>query len=283
MTELYRGIERALAVLTALNRSNSSSVTELSRRTSISRPALYRILGVLVEAGYVRRRSDDRTYCPTSKVRTLSDGFRDDTSIYEIAAPILAALQREVVWPTDLAVYRGDRLELLETTRRQSPFVIDDLVAGGQLSSIFTTALGLAFLAHARPAERDAIIERYATKHPELASQEEHGAGQLLRTLDTVRAQRFAWRYRGSVKETGTIAVAVLQDGYAVASIGITFIAAALSVSEVVKRHLASLEEAAHAIGSALEAGAIDVVNSDDRTSEDTHTREWQVQEPEAR
>ncbi len=253
MAEDYRGIERALVVLTALNRASSSSVTDLSRRTGISRPALYRILGVLVDTGYVRRRGDDRTYCPTSKVRTLSDGFRSDTSIYEIAVPVLAALQREVVWPTDLAVYRGDRLELLETTRRQSPFVIDDLVAGGQLSSIFTTALGLAFLAHARPAERDAIVESYATKHPVLAADEEHGVEQLAKTLDSVRAQGYAWRYRGSVKETGTIAVPVLQAGNAVASIGITFIAAALSVSEVVKRHLAALEEAARAIETALE------------------------------
>lgn len=249
----YRGISRALAVLTALNRANGSNVTQISRATGISRPALYRILTVLSETGYVRRRDDDRAYFLNSKVRTLSDGFRSDAWIYEMAAPILNVLQREVVWPTDLAIFRGNRLELLETTRRQSPFVIDDLMAGGQLSSVFTTALGLAFLSHAHPTERAAIIESYVSREGSPDERFARDAGFTDQLFETVRAQGYAWRYRGSVKETGTIAVPVLRDGFAVASIGITFIASALSVTEAVRRHLSALTRAAQEIEIALE------------------------------
>lgn len=248
----YRGIARALAVLTALNRANGSSVTGISRTTGISRPALYRILGELVDAGYLRRRDDDRTYFLTSKVKSLSDGFRSETSIYEIAAPILDGLQQEVVWPTDLAIFRHNRLELLETTRRQSPFVIDDLTAGGELSSIFMTALGLAYLSYALPSERDAIIESYASR-PESRdarfAQDPQFAEEL---FEQVRRQGYSWRFGGSVKETGTIAVPIIGNGYAVASIGITFIASALTVAQAVERHLPALKLAAQKIEAAL-------------------------------
>lgn len=250
----YRGISRALAVLTALNRSNGSSVTEISRLTGISRPALYRILTVLTETGYLRRRMEDRAYILTSKVKTLSDGFRSETWINEIASPVLDALQRKVVWPTDLAMFRGNRLELLETTRRQSPFVIDQLVAGGELSSVFKTALGLAYLSYAHPSERAAIIAFYASQDNTTDATFARDAELLQQIFKRVTDQGYAWRYGGSVKETGTIAVPVIRGEFAVASVGITFIASALSVEEAVKRYMSILKQSARDIEGGLES-----------------------------
>ncbi len=253
MQDEYRGISRALQILTALNRTNGSTITELSRTTGISRPAVHRILTVLAEAGYVRRRDQDRAFFLTSKVKMLSDGFRDESWISEVAAPILDRLQQEVVWPTDLATFRGDRLQLVETTRRRSPLVIDRGLAGGQLSSIFRTALGLAYIAYARSAERDAIFDSYASKpdSPDAELARDPAAVGVL--LAQVRKQGYASRFRGSVPETGTIAAPVLHRGHAVASIGVTFIASVLTVAEAATRHLAALTRAAKDIEAQLD------------------------------
>lgn len=240
----YRGISRALQVLTALNQTNGSSVSDLSRRTGISRAAVYRILGVLVESGYLTRRDHDRAYMLTSKVRMLSDGFRDEAWISEIGGPILDRLQQKVVWPTDLATFRGDRLQLVETTRRNSPLVIDHSLAGGQISSVLKTALGLAYLAFAETAERAAILDSYASKHDSPDAILAADTATVARLVAAVKKDGYASRYRGTVLETGSIAVPVKRNGFAVAAIGITFIASVLTVEEAVQRYLPDLLEA---------------------------------------
>ena len=245
MENEYRGIVRALQVLTALNMINGANVTRLARETQISRAALYRILSVLVDLGYVRRRDDSRTYILSSKVKTLSDGFREETWVTDIAAPHLDSLQRVVIWPTDLAVFRHDRMELVETTRRKSPFVIDHVLAGGELSSVLSTALGLAYISYAHPATRDAILKVAAAKPDSPDARLAADRSGVDGLIEGVRAQGYASRFRGSVKETGSIAVPVLHDGFAVASVGITFFAGVLIVDQAVKLHLEQLQHTA--------------------------------------
>ncbi|MDF2119511.1 helix-turn-helix domain-containing protein [Roseiarcaceae bacterium H3SJ34-1] len=241
----YRGISRALQVLTALNRANGSSVSDLSRRTGISRSALYRILNVLVDSGYLTRRDDDRAYRLTSKVKMLSDGFRDEAWISEIGGPILDRLQQKVVWPTDLATFRGDRLQLVETTRRNSPLVIDRGLAGGQISSALRTALGLAYLAFAETAEQAAILDSCASKPESPDALLAADTATVARLIAAVRKDGYASRHRGTVLETGTIAVPVKRNSYSIAAIGITFIASVLTVEEAALRYLPDLMEAA--------------------------------------
>lgn len=77
--------DRTLSVLRAPNEHNGSSVSELSTATSISRPALYRILDSLCVQGYVRRRRDGERYELTPLVRSLSDGFKDEGFLIEVS------------------------------------------------------------------------------------------------------------------------------------------------------------------------------------------------------
>jgi DNA-binding transcriptional ArsR family regulator len=86
-----RAALRTLTVLTALNVRNGATVAELTIATRISRPALYRILETLREAGYISVDISRRHYCLTMRVRSLAEGFSDEDWVTQIARPALAS------------------------------------------------------------------------------------------------------------------------------------------------------------------------------------------------
>ena len=53
---------RALAILEALNARPVSFVRDIARQTNISKPSIVRLLGILMEDGYVERASDRGAY-----------------------------------------------------------------------------------------------------------------------------------------------------------------------------------------------------------------------------
>ena len=106
-----RAALRTLTVLTALNVRNGATVAELAIATRISRPALYRILETLREAGYISVDIARRHYCLTMRVRSLAEGFSDEDWVTQVARPALAQLQRRVIWPTDLGTFPGSAHE----------------------------------------------------------------------------------------------------------------------------------------------------------------------------
>jgi len=79
LTYPLRGAVRTLEVLRAVNDTSGAGVSALAQRTRIPRPSLYRILETLCALGYVQRRADGEGYAPTILVRSLSDGFSDET------------------------------------------------------------------------------------------------------------------------------------------------------------------------------------------------------------
>ncbi len=250
-----RGALRTLGVLRALNERNGATVTELSETTGISRPALYRILSALCDSGYVVHRESDGGYILTRLVASLSKGFRSDSWTVEVATPVMEELQKKIMWPTDLSVFRDDRMRLLHTTRPLSPYAIDFAKIGAEVS-MTRSALGLAYLAFAEPAQQKEIIET-VQRTADNGFKCLETQGQLMKRLNDVRARGYAWRYRIAdshplAAKTGSIAIPVRMDGAIVATAGITFIATALTVDEAARRYLAQLQAAARDIESLI-------------------------------
>lgn len=249
-----RAAVRTLRVLQALNEHNGSTVTELMRRTDLSRPAIYRIIETLIATGFVAAGRVPHTYKLTSAVRSLSRGYSDDQLVAELAAPILNQLQRRVIWPTELATLRGTRMHLQDTTRHASPMVIDGEVVGRTIP-ILITALGLAYLSRCLPARRQAILTSIRASAD--ASDPPPGERRVRQLLETTRAKGYAWRQGGIVDghayQTSTIAVPVCAHGDARAALGITFFTSAMSIEEAARKYLSDLQRAAHTIERRLE------------------------------
>ena len=152
-----RGALRTLHVLRALNVRNGATVVELSRDTGISRPALYRVLETLREAGYVALDLSRRHYCLTMLVRGLADGFNDEDWVTEIARPVLRRLQKSILWPVDLGTFMDNAMWIRETTRPASTLTIDRGVVGVRFP-VLLSATGRAYLAFCPDDEREQIL-----------------------------------------------------------------------------------------------------------------------------
>jgi IclR family transcriptional regulator, mhp operon transcriptional activator len=240
------GVARTLDILCALNRANGSTVSALHALTRVSRPALYRTLEQFRSAGYVMRDERGRFHL-THLVRTLSDGFRNEDRIAEAASAVLEELQRRVLWPTDLAAYANHAMTLRETTRRQSPLVIDSAQVGLRLPML-ASAAGLAYLSFCDDKERDAIVEalRRSERPGDELARDERRVRQLVRQT---RAAGYASRYMGAIPglsstATGSIALPLREQGRVCACIGITFFSKVLTIEEAARRHLKDLKDA---------------------------------------
>jgi IclR family mhp operon transcriptional activator len=214
--------------------------------TRVSRPALYRTLEEFRAAGYVTRDERGRFHL-THLVRTLSDGFRNEDRLAEAAGPVLAELQRRVLWPTDLATYFNHAMVLRETTRRQSPLVIDSAEVGLRLPML-ASAAGLAYLSFCEDEEREAILEalRRSDRPGDEAARDERGVRQLVRKT---RAAGYASRYMGAIPGlsstgTGSIALPLREEARVCGCIGITFFSKVLTIDEAAKRYLGDLRDA---------------------------------------
>lgn len=230
-----------------LNVANGSTVSQLHNLTGISRPALYRILQCFSDAGYVVR-DDAGGFHLTHLVRSLSDGFRNEDRMAQIALPVLEALQRKVLWPTDLAVFANYSMHVRETTRPRSALVMDRGRVGYQLP-MFGSAVGIAYMAFCPDAEREAILEVLAASDDpnEQVAKDPRKVAQILKMT---RSDGYASRYRGPVPETGSIAVPVFGEDGVLSCLAITYFSAVLKPTEAAKRYFKDLKAAVQQIES---------------------------------
>lgn len=226
--------DRLLRILRAFNELGASTILDLARHTSISRPAIYRVVQALCEHGYLRRVSGTSVYRLTSKVRTLSSGYREEAWISEAGAEAICRLQEKVRWPTSLAVPERGHMVIRETTRFRSPFVFDMGMVGKQLP-ICTTALGLAYFAFCGP-ETQLIINRLVADEARTPSQAQ---------LRIIQRRGFATRVGGVQPRTSSIAVPILSPEAAIGSICITYAKGAVTHAQAVGAFLPLLRDAA--------------------------------------
>ncbi len=261
-----RAVARTLVLLQALNDRSGSTVSDLVRRTALSRPVIYRVLQALIDAGFVAAGRVPHTYKLTSSVRSLSRGYGDDQFIAEIAAPILEQLQKKVIWPTELATLRDTRMQLQDSTRHDSPMVIDGEVVGRTIP-VLSTALGIAYLSHCAPARRRSIL---AAIHATTRGIDPPPSARHTRNrLEAARSKGYAWREGGIIEghsyQTSTIAVPICVRGEARAALAITFFTSAMTISEAARKYLSDLQRAAQAIETRLERCKAIKTDTDDR------------------
>jgi IclR family mhp operon transcriptional activator len=245
-----RSLARGLALLVAMNRRRLPSVVDLAHDTHLPRPTVYRLLETLSRAGFVARGSPHDRYCLTSQVRALSDGFAEDDWIVDIAAPMMAQLTRQVVWPVALMTFEAGRMLVRETTHEASTLSIDHGMVGRSLPML-RTAAGRCYLALCPPKERRAVLDMLSrSKAPEDRAARERR--RLTTLLDAIRAKGHAIQDREINPKTTGIAVPIRLGTRVLGSLSLIWISSALTIEQAEIEFLPLLTSTARRIADAV-------------------------------
>ena len=235
-------------MLRALNVRNGATVVELSRDTGISRPALYRVLETLREAGYVALDLSRRHYCLTMLVRGLADGFNDEDWVTEIARPVLRRLQKSILWPVDLGTFMDNAMWIRETTRPASTLTIDRGVVGVRFP-VLLSASGRAYLAFCPDDEREQIL-RNLVETREKGYELMLDRGRIDEIFEQTRERGYGQRFGEEPVESGAIAVPVLGGRHVLGCVTMTFIRRGMTPADAASRCFAPMKEAAEQIAA---------------------------------
>ncbi|BBH46100.1 DNA-binding transcriptional regulator [Pseudomonas sp. KU43P] len=250
-----RGLSRGLALLNALNRlDGGASPSLLAEITGLHRTTVRRLLETLQDEGYVRRSESDDSFRLALKVRELSEGFRDEQWVSATAAPLLADLLQEVVWPTDICTLDVDAMVVRETTHRFSRLSFQRSMIGRRLP-LLQTATGLTYLAFCGDAEREQIIALLA-KREGAEFQLARNVPQLENVLRRVRHLGYGENFMAwnTEEKIASIAVPVIAEQRLLGCLNLVYVAKAMSIEQAAHRYLGALQKTARLIQEKLEA-----------------------------
>jgi IclR family mhp operon transcriptional activator len=259
-SDTIRGLERGLAVLHALHTKPACSLRDLNQITRIPKPSLLRILHTLEQSGWAARRLADGRYrvgTHFGQVARMRDRY---DQLAEAAGPVLERLCRTLSWPSDLMVPAGDHMEIRESSRGHSPFLINRDQIGHPVPWL-VSAVGRAYLAYCPDKERAQIIAtlRKSTFRDDRAARDPKLVDEI---LSEVRAKGYATRdpshtgaaYRKASFADGlaAIAVPVMKGRRVYGAINLLWIKTAFSIEEFASLHLQTLQAAAREIVEAM-------------------------------
>lgn len=254
--KIISSLERGLRVLQALQMRPDSSLHELYGLTSISKPSLLRILHTLSRSGVITRRLGDGRYRIGATLSHAPSRREHRDRIAEAGAPVLERLCQRVSWPSDLMVPAGDHMEICETNRARSPFLLQQERIGLPVAWL-RSATGTAYLAYCSARERQRVVDllRVSTRPEDRLARE---PARLNAILGEVRARGYGIRdpqhtggyYGGPPHSDGLFAISVpLRDGPRVlGAINILWLKNASSIEVFAARHLGELQDAADEI-----------------------------------
>lgn len=248
-----QSLERGLTVIRAFDAETPQlSLSDVARRTGLTRAAARRFLLTLQDLGYVR--TDGRLFSLTPRVLDLGYSYLSSLSLPEIAQPHLEELSRQVRESTSVSVLDGG--EIVYVARVPVSRIMTVGISVGTRFPAHATSMGRVLLAGLPAAELDAYLRE--TDLTTLTPRTVTSAEALRAELDTVREQGYA--LVDQELEEGLRAVAVPlrgRDGAVVAAMNVSTHAGRTSSAEVRRQVLPLLLAAARAIESDLASAAL--------------------------
>ncbi|MGV3650454.1 MAG: helix-turn-helix domain-containing protein [Devosia sp.] len=218
-----RAASRVLMVLQAMNREPHSTILSLHRATGLPKPTLVRLLKTLVANGFVSNDKRQSGYQITSLVTSLSSGFHGDPLVVEAGRAWAMELNARFKWPIAIAVFDKDAVIVRYSTVHDSPVSPFHATINMRLS-LFTRALGRAFLASCSDAQIEALLASPSTPGSQLEEERDRDPEKVRRMVRTIRDRGFAMRDPNVEPRTSdTIAVPIFGPGGVQASIGLTY------------------------------------------------------------
>src|SRR4051812_10916000 len=245
--ETLQGLERGLAVIQAFSReAPAMTLSEVARRTGISRATARRILLTLEALGFVR--CDGRDFSLSPRVLSLGWAYLSSLSLWEIAQPFMQDLSDEVQETCSATTL--DLPDIVVVARVPSRRILMMSLGVGSRLPAYATAMGRVLLAGLSAPEVAAHLAQ--TRLEPLTHRTMTDPARLARVIALVRVQGFS--LVDEELELGLRSLSVPlhgPDGRAVAALNLCAATARVSVEEMHARFLPRMLATAATISGA--------------------------------
>ncbi|HTR87538.1 MAG TPA: helix-turn-helix domain-containing protein [Reyranella sp.] len=233
-------VRRSLAVLEALSRRRSTTLSLLTGETGLPRPTVVRLLHTLIALGYAAHVSREQGYRLTDRVLGLAESIRFVDHLVDAAIPHMRRFTEEHGWPLYLATISHGAIVIRHSTAPESPMAFEG--AGLNLRRpVLISALGRAWLAYCPEEERRAILRDIGglTRRQEAA---------LDLVLERVRRDGVAFTQPPRPTRLHGMAVAIQRDARMLGSLSMRFPRSAMTEEVAAQRFGKRMQALARAI-----------------------------------
>lgn len=251
--EFVQSLARGLAVIRAFDAEHPDlTLSDVARRTGLTRAAARRFLHTLVDLGYVRALSPGSSttaFTLTPRVLELGFSYLSALSLPEIVQPHLETLSREVDESVSAAVLDGS--DIVYIARVPTRRIMSVRITIGTRFPAYATSMGRVLLAGLPEAEARAVLDRSdLVAHTDRTLVDPDA---VTAELDDVRRQ--GWALIDGELEPGLRSVAApIRDrrGVVVAAVNVSTSATRDSVERLIERAVPPLLRSAAAIDAEL-------------------------------
>ncbi len=139
---------------------------ELSVMTDMPKATVSRFTYTLVQLGYLRSDKITGRYMLAPAILTLAYPLLTSLGVRQLARPAMHDFANAVQGSVSLGVRERMRIVYVETARARSVYSAN-MAEVGMAHSLFSSAIGRAYLCACTPLERDALINEVKVKDPE--------------------------------------------------------------------------------------------------------------------
>jgi len=243
-----QSLERGLAVIRAFGADDPElTLSDVARRTGLTRAAARRFLLTLTDLGYVR--TDGKQFALTPRVLDLGYAFLSSLTLPEVAEPHLERLAAELRESSSVSVLDGD--DIVYVGRVPTSRIMRVAINVGTRFPAYATSMGRVLLAGLPDDQRSAYLERAEIKP--LTARAIDNAADLAVELDRVRAQ--GWALVDQELEEGLRSIAApIRDagGRTIAAVNVSAHASRVSAEDIKLTLLPPLLAAAQRIEADL-------------------------------
>jgi DNA-binding IclR family transcriptional regulator len=157
-SDKFNAIQKVCAILRVLAQNSPLRLTEIADATSLNKATTLRILGSLIEEGFVSRVAGAKTYELGQEARVMAVSARRTVDIAELAQPSLLRLSEKSADTALLSVRSGVEALYLARSVGSHPLQPNYLQIGSR-RPLGVGAGSLALMVWLPDAEIDAIIE----------------------------------------------------------------------------------------------------------------------------
>jgi IclR family pca regulon transcriptional regulator len=243
-----QSLERGLAVIRAFGAEDPElTLSDVARRTGLTRAAARRFLLTLTDLGYVR--TDGKQFALTPRVLELGYAYLSSLTLPEVAEPHLERLAAELRESSSVSVLDGD--EIVYVGRVPTTRIMRVSINVGTRFPAYATSMGRVLLAALPTDQLDAYLAR-AELRP-LTPRAIDNADDLQAELQRIRKQ--GWALVDQELEEGLRSIAApIRDagGRTIAAVNVSAHASRVTADDIKHTLLPPLLQAAQRIETDL-------------------------------